>query len=697
MRILSMTATFGKLEGATLKLEPGLNLMEAPNEWGKSTWCAFLLAMLYGVDTRQRTKAGTLADKEHYKPWSGKPMEGSLRVLWQGRDITIQRRSRGRIPMGEFRAFETDSGLDIKELTAENCGLMLLGVERSVYSRSGFITGRSLEVTEDPELRKRLNLLVTTGQDSPEGLRLETKLRELSRACEHRSSGALPETRRKLEQCRRNQEQLEGLSRQALELRDALRENQAQQEAFREHLKALDNQKGRENLARVEEARATEAQALELERQWEEQCRKLPSRGQTERYLRDLEEIRREQRALELEMSMTPSEAPPEVPAPFWGMNTEQAMERARQEDNHLRELIKQTQKPKGRLLWLPALLLLPGAGALALLLPSLWHYALVAGGVGALCLALWLILRGSSRRDRKALEQYRQELSGRYRNQTPLEAAEAYHRQAHGYETRKSRREALFATRRESLEQRLQALGYEEHQLLQARAAHKAWADARRDRVRASHNRAQLEAVAGDLPRDADAVTSLTLSRQETEDKLTKLQGEFQSLHTRLEVCAAKAKTLPGVQALEQERQTLEARLRELERWQKAIDLALEQLQEAQARLRQRFAPRISREAGVILSALTEGRYNSLLLKEDFTLFCQGQQEAVAREALWRSTGTEDQIYLALRLAVSHVLVPEGPLVLYDAMARFDRQREQAALDCLKAMDRQVIVFRCK
>lgn len=57
MRIYQMTATFGKLEHETLTLEPGLNVIHAPNEWGKSTWCAFLLAMLYGkVYPRQTVK-----------------------------------------------------------------------------------------------------------------------------------------------------------------------------------------------------------------------------------------------------------------------------------------------------------------------------------------------------------------------------------------------------------------------------------------------------------------------------------------------------------------------------------------------------------------------------------------------------------------------------------------------------------------
>ena len=46
MKIYKMTATFGKLEHAELTLQPGLNILTAPNEWGKSTWCAFLVARL---------------------------------------------------------------------------------------------------------------------------------------------------------------------------------------------------------------------------------------------------------------------------------------------------------------------------------------------------------------------------------------------------------------------------------------------------------------------------------------------------------------------------------------------------------------------------------------------------------------------------------------------------------------------------
>lgn len=80
MKLLRMTATFGRLEQETLSLTDGLNVLQMPNEAGKSTWAEFLLAMLYGVDTSEREKTGVLPVKTKYQPWSGKPMEGVIEL-----------------------------------------------------------------------------------------------------------------------------------------------------------------------------------------------------------------------------------------------------------------------------------------------------------------------------------------------------------------------------------------------------------------------------------------------------------------------------------------------------------------------------------------------------------------------------------------------------------------------------------------
>ena len=46
MILHTLTATFGCLNNSTLELQEGLNLIQAPNESGKSTWLAFLRSML---------------------------------------------------------------------------------------------------------------------------------------------------------------------------------------------------------------------------------------------------------------------------------------------------------------------------------------------------------------------------------------------------------------------------------------------------------------------------------------------------------------------------------------------------------------------------------------------------------------------------------------------------------------------------
>ena len=122
MKLLRMTATFGRLEQETLSLTDGLNVLQMPNEAGKSTWAEFLLAMLYGVDTSERVKTGVLPVKTKYQPWSGKPMEGVIELTHAGRRITITRTSTARAPLGVFSAVYTDSGLPVEGMTGANCG-----------------------------------------------------------------------------------------------------------------------------------------------------------------------------------------------------------------------------------------------------------------------------------------------------------------------------------------------------------------------------------------------------------------------------------------------------------------------------------------------------------------------------------------------------------------------------------------------
>ena len=114
---------------------------------------------------------------------------------------------------------------------------------------------------------------------------------------------------------------------------------------------------------------------------------------------------------------------------------------------------------------------------------------------------------------------------------------------------------------------------------------------------------------------------------------------------------------------------------------------------------LQRRFAPRISTRAQELFGNLTGGRYQRLMLDQEFSISTAAENEDTLHGALWRSDGTADQMYLSLRLAVAEELTPHAPLVLDDAFVRFDDGRLKAALNILNqtGREKQVILFTCQ
>ena len=200
MKILKMSATFGALENASLTLSDGLNIIEAPNESGKSTWCAFLRVMLFGLSTRER---GALADKNRYAPWSGSPMQGRVDLCTDdGRLITITRdTARANAPMGRFRAVYTGTEDAVPSLTGENCGEMLLGIGREIFTRSAFIRQSGMAVDHDAELERRIAALITSGEEDTSFSEAQRRLKDaLNRRRLNSRVGLLPELSRSIDE-----------------------------------------------------------------------------------------------------------------------------------------------------------------------------------------------------------------------------------------------------------------------------------------------------------------------------------------------------------------------------------------------------------------------------------------------------------------------------------------------------------------
>ena len=75
---------------------------------------------------------------------------------------------------------------------------------------------------------------------------------------------------------------------------------------------------------------------------------------------------------------------------------------------------------------------------------------------------------------------------------------------------------------------------------------------------------------------------------------------------------------------------------------------------------------------------------------------------DPVSRSVRLLSQGAADQLYLAVRLAICETVLPQDdpiPLVLDDALVRFDDARCHAALELLleESRARQIILFTCQ
>ena len=256
MIVRKMTASFGVLQNRTLELSPGLNIIEAPNEYGKTTWCAFLRAMLYGIDTAQRGRAGKKPDKVLYAPWSGSPMAGTMEITFGGKDITLLRSTRiPSAPMRVFSAVYSRSGQPVLDLTGENAGETLTGASLPVFERTAFIGPAGLGVQQGAELEKKIASLVTAGEESGSFSEAEARLRALQRKCRYRTGGRLPELEAEMAAVR---EKLAAIDKTAEELARAeeLAEN-ARLEACR-----AAREKAESEAARREQASAAADEAL---------------------------------------------------------------------------------------------------------------------------------------------------------------------------------------------------------------------------------------------------------------------------------------------------------------------------------------------------------------------------------------------------------------------------------------------------
>ena len=690
-----MTATFGKLRGETLTLQPGLNVITAGNEWGKSTWCAFLTAMLYGLDKRAKSTKTALADKERYSPWSGAPMSGRIDLNWQGRDITIERYTNKRIPMGSFRAYETQTGLEVSELTAENCGKLLLGVERNVFLRSGFIRFSDLPVTDDEALRQRLNDLVTTGEESGDIRRMGSQLKELKNKIRYHQNGLLPQVEAERERLKASLAARAELEGQLEETQQRLDQVNDWQMLLQNHRAAMDYAAYLEDVNRVEAAREAAEEAEYARATAWQNCQNHPSRETVTQMLQIIDHMDATRSELEEDLRSLAEPAQPEGPAtPFDGMCPEDALAIV---EADAAEYTAVTGKRWGLMLCGLAMVLLG-------VMLFVWHTLLggICLGSGLMTLVLDWFFRGRRRWRARLLRQQYGTGEVRYWRHMARNYAEAQRDrdlQWEDYYVQKKRLQEELEIILTNIDDATKGDGLE--------ACREDWEQALRDMDRADLLKKEweqavahyedLNAMLKPVPKP-ELADRMDYSREETEALLSQCAEEYRHLENRMHQYRGKLEAMESGAQLTGKLEAAESRIGKLLRYEEALTLAQNTLEEARLELQRRFAPQITRRTQELMAKMTDGKYTRVRLSRDMSLQAGETGEEVLRQILWCSDGTVDQLYLSLRLAVAEALIPDAPLVLDDALVRFDDTRLKATLEILRevAEKKQILLFTC-
>ena len=128
------------------------------------------------------------------------------------------------------------------------------------------------------------------------------------------------------------------------------------------------------------------------------------------------------------------------------------------------------------------------------------------------------------------------------------------------------------------------------------------------------------------------------------------------------------------------------------------AIDLAHETMADLSSSIRDSFGLYLNKEASQYITGITGGIYDSMSIDENLNVFLNTKTKLVPLENV--SSGTMDQVYLALRLAAAKLLHGSSsgfPLIFDDSFTQYDDERLKTALEWLaSAYGGQIIIFTC-
>ncbi len=182
-------------------------------------------------------------------------------------------------------------------------------------------------------------------------------------------------------------------------------------------------------------------------------------------------------------------------------------------------------------------------------------------------------------------------------------------------------------------------------------------------------------------------------------------LLQEVTDRKTQLATILAEIKSISAntknPESLKKELEALKQKTEAQKEYCDCLDIALSVLADSYSEVRQSYGSVLEQKASEIFTGLTAGRYINMAISKSFDITVEKSDIFGSRELDYLSSGTADQAYLSLRLALSDLLTEENgalPIILDDALAQYDDNRTKTALKFLSDYSKngQIIMFTC-
>lgn len=731
MKYDRLSGTFGVFDGR-VTFRDGLNVICAGNESGKSTACALIRAILYGISTSEREKKGVIPDKTKYLPWSGKPMYGRLELTFNGRQITLTRETTRGGPMRGFSAVYSDTNEPVAFLSASDAGEALTGVTQEVFTRSAFCSAESLAVTENGELERKIEAIAGTGDESVSASAADAVLGKWLRERKFNNTGKIPDTEREIRELSAQIGEVEKINAEMSRVQNEKEAFEARRGAISERLRRADILDAAKKLERTAEIKRqldedTEAEAALVAS--ENLTGNRADRAYAEEALRvfkaaDVRGIELDNAKADYLRAQANAKAyalPPELSV-FEGLEPDFALDEVKKDCDESRRLL--LSRPR---FWIFGLALFFAAGGTGLLFVELADRLMrnvFSGMCYCLCAAaaVWAVLDilKASKRRKQGEAIYR-----RYGADSPegiITCAAKYSGFFSEYKLRNDvlaeKKKALdsaeisLALAKKSADEYERGLEIPEGENPIKAAERLLEALAERDKLQKRIVPARAALSAFEEAYDLEALKKSAAEAEslgeggvfDPETEKTALSGveneirqkemEYERLRGRLSRYDDLAAMRGRLEALNEQKDAMTAEYL-------AISAAREALSRSSEELSRRLTPALAGRAEQIFSLLTGKKYEKLSLTKDFDAEVTASGEVAARKLLSLSRGAYDQLYLAVRIALSEVIYQGElpPLVLDDVTASFDDERMRETLEFLaeESEKRQIILFTCR